>query len=115
MGTLSHRITSTYECVSAEDLPDIWQKLTKTNSKNLCTLIQAEVNKTSQKLNLPQVIADHNKCYIKVTDVKSLEPKLWVKDGILNFLWNQFGEQHRSQQKFALLLPSFTVFYKVGG
>jgi hypothetical protein len=44
------------DCAMPEDLPDIWQKLAKTTSKNLRALIQAEVNKTARAFNLPQVL-----------------------------------------------------------
>jgi hypothetical protein len=54
---------------------------------------------------------DHNKYYIKVMNAKSLKSKSWVNDGILNFLWNQFGEQHRSQQKGALCVTFFPIFF----
>jgi hypothetical protein len=39
-----------------EDFPAIWQKLARTTSKNLRSLIQAEVNKTARAFNLPQVL-----------------------------------------------------------
>ena len=54
---------------------------------------------------------DRHKYYLTVGDALSLKPSSWVKDGILNFVWNQFAEQSRSRQQGEFRVGYFPSFF----
>ena len=54
---------------------------------------------------------DRNKYYLRVKDALSLKPGTFVRDGVLNFVWNQFAEQSMSRQHGELRVGYFPSFF----
>jgi Ulp1 family protease len=46
-----------------------------------------------------------------VLDAQTLKPGIFLNDEIINFVWNQFADQHLSKGKDALRFGFFPSFF----